>query len=100
MKGKKFTAAEKHFLGEKEKYEKQIKILNEGNDQIRIQRDKLSSANNKLTEENIQLKNWVERLLQYTELSIEDIKSACEKDKNQTKALQSFTQLMGFMNYI
>ena len=27
------------------------------------------------------MKDWIERLLQYTELSKEDVKKACEKDK-------------------
>lgn len=80
-KGKKFDAAKKHFEGKRIEYEKQIKRLNtcirEQNEIISEQKEQL----NTLLYENQQLKEWVERLLEYTELSKEDIKEACEKDK-------------------
>ena len=79
-KGKKFDAAQKHFEGEKVKYEKQIKYLRE---EISTQNKTISEQKaqiDSLSSENRQLKDWVERLLEYTELSKEDIKAACEKD--------------------
>ena len=79
-KGKKFDAAQKHFEGEKVKYQKQIKCLRE---KVNIQEKVISEQKEKidsLSADNRQLKDWVERLLEYTELSKEDIKAACEKD--------------------
>jgi len=42
---------------------------------------KLQTENKKLQEENQQLKEQNDKLLEYTELSKEDIKVACKKDK-------------------
>lgn len=81
MKGKKFTAAEKHFQ------EKETKLRKEMNDwrTVAIERaediveleEELRQAKSTI----VQQQDWIERLLQYTELSHDDIKAACEKDK-------------------
>lgn len=81
MKGKKFTAAEKHFQ------EKEAKLRKEMNDwrTVAIERaediveleEELRQAKSTIAQQ----KDWIERLLQYTELSLDDIKAACEKDK-------------------
>ncbi len=98
MKGKKFTAAEKHFEKKRVQYEKRIKELNEqlesAHRDIRLFRSRYELAER----ENEELKAWVERLLEYTELSKEDIKQACTKDKKMAEAaewLQKFSNFMG-----
>ena len=89
-KGKKIDAAQKHFEGKKIELEKQIKALNarvsEQNKTISEQRGQIDA----LSSENQQLKEWIERLLEYTELSKEDIKAACEKDKKIASAMSVF----------
>ena len=89
-KGKKFDAAQKHFEGKKIELEKQIKVLtsrvSEQNKTISEQRGQIDA----LSSENQQLKEWIERLLEYTELSKEDIKAACEKDKKIASAMSVF----------
>lgn len=89
-KGKKFDAAQKHFEGKKIELEKQIKALtarvSEQNKTISEQRGQIDA----LSSENLQLKEWIERLLEYTELSKEDIKAACEKDKKIASAMSVF----------
>lgn len=89
-KGKKFDAAQKHFEGKKIELEKQIKTLtarvSEQNKTISEQRGQIDA----LSSENQQLKEWIERLLEYTELSKEDIKAACEKDKKIASAMSVF----------
>lgn len=89
-KGKKFDAAQKHFEGKKIELEKQIKVLtarvSEQNKTISEQRRQIDA----LSSENQQLKEWIERLLEYTELSKEDIKAACEKDKKIASAMSVF----------
>lgn len=94
-KGKKFDAAEKHFMGKQSKYEKEIKLLNsrvaEQNATISEQKAQIDM----LSAENLQLKEWIERLLEYTELSPEDIKTACEKDKKMAEAMSMFSSLIG-----
>lgn len=89
-KGKKFDAAQKHFEDKKIELEKQIKALtarvSEQNKTISEQRGQIDA----LSSENQQLKEWIERLLEYTELSKEDIKAACEKDKKIASAMSVF----------
>lgn len=89
-KGKKFDAAQKHFEGKKIELEKQIKALtarvSEQNKTISEQKGQIDA----LSSENQQLKEWIERLLEYTELSKEDIKAACEKDKKIASAISVF----------
>lgn len=89
-KGKKFDAAQKHFEGKKIELEKQIKTLtarvSEQNKTISEQKGQIDA----LSSENQQLKEWIERLLEYTELSKEDIKAACEKDKKIASAMSVF----------
>ena len=89
-KGKKFDASQKHFEGKKIELEKQIKVLtarvSEQNKTISEQRGQIDA----LSSENQQLKEWIERLLEYTELSKEDIKAACEKDKKIASAMSVF----------
>lgn len=38
---------------------------------------------------------WIERLLEYTELTKEDIKAMVEKDKATAETLKTFNSLMG-----
>lgn len=89
-KGKKFDAAQKHFEGKKIELEKQIKHLtarvSEQNKVISEQKVQIDA----LSSENLQLKEWIERLLEYTELSKEDIKAACEKDKKIASVMSVF----------
>ena len=97
-KGKKFDAAEKHFAKEREKQNKEIKSLREqlenAHRDTRLFRSRAEFYERK-TEE---LENWVERLLEYTELSKEDIKAACEKDKSMGEALK-WLRMFGGLNY-
>ena len=85
-KGKKFDAAEKHFAKERERLNKQIKSLEEQLANAHRDTNLFRSRAEFYERENEELKNWVERLLEYTELSKEDIKQACEKDKNMAEA--------------
>lgn len=102
MKGKKFNAAEKHFLGKEEKYRKEIsnlkKVIESKNREITAYENIIAE----LEGENSQQKDWIERLLQYTELSLDDIKEACEKDKSVASAIKFFGMFErgGFDSYL
>ena len=85
--GKKFEAAEKHFEKKRIQYEKRIKYLEEQLELTRKDLRKFVSNCDFIERENEELKNWIERLLEYTELSKEDIRAACEKDKKAAEAL-------------
>lgn len=85
-KGKKFDAAEKHFAKERERLDKEIKYLKQQLENAHRDTRLFRSRLELYERENEELKNWIERLLEYTELSKDDIKQACEKDKNMAEA--------------
>jgi len=88
MKGKNFNAAEKHFEKKRVQLERRIKDLNEQVENAHRAYYDYRFRAELLERENEELKDWVERLLQYTELPLEDIKAACEKDKAAAKNLE------------
>ena len=92
-KGKKFDAAEKHFEKKRQEYENTIKCLNNALKESRQETIKYKTAYENAIGENEQLKSWIERLLEYTELSIEDIKEACEKDKRMGESMKLLNSL-------
>jgi hypothetical protein len=48
-----------------------------------------------------ELKEWIECLLEYTELSKDDIKAVCEKDKRMGEAINWLSRFGGmFQGYI
>lgn len=81
MKGKKFTAAEKHFQEKEAKLRKEMNdwrtVAIERAEEIVELKEELGQAKSTIAQQQ----DWIERLLQYTELSLDDIKAACEKDK-------------------
>lgn len=94
MKGKKFTAAEKHFMKKEEQYQKRIKAMEE----------LLAEKNNKeksdeatimsLQEQNSILLVQNKKLLELCKLSEEDLKILIEKDKNVAEAASCMLHLM------
>lgn len=96
MKGKKFTAAEKHFESKRQEYEKEIKLLKIKLMESRQQTIEWQEKYTSLCVEHEQFKDWIERLLEYTELDKKDIKAACDKDKEAAETFKSFNTLMKF----
>lgn len=67
-------------------------------EQIRDRDKTIKSLMDKISElENVvvQKDEWIERLLEYTELTKEDLKIKIEKDKASAEALKTFNSLMG-----
>jgi len=85
MKGKKFDAAEKHFEKKRLELERKVKTYKEWAQEKKVENDELHDKLHILEAENEQLKKENERLLQLTELSKEDIKLMCEKDKSMNQ---------------
>lgn len=70
----------------------------EAEEQIRDRDKTIKSLMDKISElENVivQKDEWIERLLEYTELTREDLKCMIEKDKATAEALKTFNSLMG-----
>ena len=96
-KGKKFDAAQKHFEGKKIELEKQIKVLtarvSEQNKTISEQKGQIDA----LSSENQQLKEWIERLLEYTEISKEDLKKIIESEKENSEVREKMSATLGIL---
>ena len=98
-KGKKFEAAEKHFQKIKEKYERHLKTLYE--EKCSLQ-DELTQTKNRVHEletEVSQQKDWIERLLKYTELSKEDIAKACQTDIDKNNSKKMINSMLSFVTH-
>lgn len=83
------------FERERTKLQKQKREVEE---QLRDKDKTIKSLTDKISElENIirQKDEWIERLLEYTELTKEDLKFMIEKDKATAEALKTFNSLMG-----
>lgn len=96
-KGKKFTAAEKHFAQKRVELDRKIKHLSELTNKQAATIASQDETIRKLKDENLRLNDWIERLLEYTELSKEDIKAACEKDKKLNGLLSFFGTVSKFI---
>jgi chromosome segregation ATPase len=90
--GKKFDAAEKHFEKKRVQLDRKIKDLTEQRDNFYKLMNDYKGKFELLERENEELKNWIERLLEYTELTQDDIKAACEKDKQMASAMKWMTE--------
>jgi glutamate synthase domain-containing protein 3 len=99
MKSKKFDAAEKHFKEKELKFQQRNnKLLNQIKELKEIVMQ-LSSLNSQLVKENETLKNEnnsinmkYQKVLEYSNLSEDDIKKALERDR----VMNNFSGLMGF----
>lgn len=97
-KGKKFDAAEKHFILKEAWYSKRIQTQRESINLLIEEKDKLKLKIQELENDNEKLQDWVERLLDYTDLSQEDIKKVCEQDKRRGEELISFMGIANLFN--
>lgn len=91
--GKKFDAAEKHFMKKEERYKAELKILKESNEAREKALDEARDHIDKLETENASLKEWIERLLEYTELTPEEIKAKIKADRQAGEALELLNRL-------
>lgn len=80
MKGKKFTAAEKHFTKLRERYERQIKYL-------LIEISDLREKNGSLEQENRTLIKQVETYRELLGVEVDDMKSRRERLERSDKLL-------------
>lgn len=93
-KGKKFDAAEKHFQKEAASYNRTIKYMREELNSFKILNAQLLAEKSRLESDNDRLQQWVDRLLEYTELSREDIQSVCDLYKRHSQSVSDFVKFM------
>lgn len=96
MKGKKFDAAEKHFMKKEEQYKKQIKAL----ETALIEKTEKEKSNDaliaSLSKQNAMLIAQNKKLMELCKLSEADLKILVEKDKNVAEAAKSMLTLMQY----
>lgn len=95
MKGKKFDAAEKHFEKKRIQYDKGIKYLREQLDASRKEAQLYKEKADSYELKNGELLDWIERLLEYTELPKEDVKAVFENEKRKNDAAMRLVKLFG-----
>lgn len=93
MKGKKFTAAEKHFTEQLKRKNNQNKLMSEEIDRLMTENENLKTSLHEKEGEIYSLKEWIERLLDYTELPKEEIKNKYEEDIKKEKLTKAFLNL-------
>lgn len=96
-KGKKFDAAEKHFAKIEERYKYEIKSMRAERDRLAKELGEAREKIANLEAEKQSLEDWAKRLLEYTELTPEDIKTRVENDKKAKKALESLEVMTRFL---
>lgn len=86
-KGKKFTAAEKHFEEKAVVLRREAKRAQEHAHALLKENGLLRQQVDSLQQQTLQQQEWIERLLEYTELDQKDIVAACNKDKSMGQLL-------------
>lgn len=79
-------------------FRKTINELNANISDLCHEKQTLINENNNLKLENEQLKDWVNRLLEYTNMSEADIKASIEKDKAMADGAKALSFLMSVAN--
>lgn len=93
MKNKKKSAKDIAFDKERAKFRSEIRNLTEC---LNTKQKQIGELNELIREKDTvisQQKEWIERLLEYTELSEEDMKQLIEKDKKTAEIVDNFRSL-------
>ena len=93
LKGKKFTAAEKHFQDKEVALRQEMRKTIEWSEEIINVNNQLYKENRQLKKDFDELKEKYSKLLEYSNMTEEDIKTALHKDK----VMDQFGSLMGVM---
>lgn len=88
------------FEKERAKYRKKIRELESDISEFRLAIMQKDNELNVLRNELDQKKDWIRRLLEYTELSEEDMKAIINKEKSVAVAMKMFGELGSVMSGI
>lgn len=87
------SAKDMAFDKERAKFRSEIRNLT---DQLNNKQKQIEGLNEAIREKDVaisQQKEWIERLLEYTELSENDMKQLIEKDKKTAEIVDNFASL-------
>lgn len=99
MSKRKKPAKDIAFEKERCQYKKKIRELDYCLSKGKAETDNLRQHVAALESENARLQDWVDRLLEYTELSKEDFTAMVESDKNIAKAVQLGEKMMNISKF-
>ncbi len=88
------------FDKERAKYRKKIRELEYDISELRLAIIQKDNELNVLRNELDQKQDWIRRLLEYTELSEEDMKTIINKEKSVAVAMKMFGELGGIMSSV
>ena len=93
------SAKDKAFDKERVKYHKQIRELERELKNEKIKNIELTEKVEAAEEKCEQLQDWINRLLEYTEMSEEDMKRIIQKEKIAGEAMEHFESMMGIFRF-
>ena len=99
MSKQKKSAKDIAFEKERCQYKKKIRELDQCLSKTKAETDDLRQHVAAVESENARLQDWVDRLLEYTELSKEDFTAMVESDKNIVKAVQLGEKMMNISKF-
>ena len=92
------SAKDLAFDRERAKYRKEINDLRVELDKKEIEKTHLSEKVSELENKCSELKDWIDRLLEYTEITEDDMKKIIRKDVETSKAMEHFNSLVSVMD--
>lgn len=87
------SAKDRAFERERAQYKKKIHELEKTLSDTIKENDRLHSAIGDLNAQILEKDDWIQRLLEYTELSEEDMKKIIEKDKKVSEAVETLSTM-------
>lgn len=94
------SAKDVAFEKEKAKYRKGIRLLEHEISALRVTVMQKDNELNFLRNELEQKSDWIRRLLEYTELSEDDMRTIIDKEKNKAAVMKMFGELSGVISGI
>lgn len=87
------SAKDVAFEKERERYRKKIKQLEYDISSLKVALSQKDNELNIFRNELLQKEDWIRRLLEYTELSEEEMKNLLDKEKTKAKVLEMIGEL-------
>ncbi len=100
MSNRKLSAKDKAFEKERITYRQRIRQLESTISSLKVELAKIKGEVAEKDEKIRQLEDWVNRLLEYTELSEEEMKRVLEKDKTVSEVFENVKAMQSiFVDY-
>lgn len=97
---RKMLAKDIAFEKERAKYRKEIRALEHDISFLRVAVMQKDNELHLLQNELEQKSDWIRRLLEYTELSEDDMRTIIDKEKNKAAVMKMFGELSGVISGI